>query len=86
MTTIHGWMMTGVGEPLIGRLLLYDALAMEYRTFTLKKDPSCPVCGDSPSSSKIALPKVAFMSISRSSPGASSGIVVSLVGLSISPV
>ena len=34
----------GVGEPLIGRLLLVDALSMEFRTLTLRKDPTCPAC------------------------------------------
>jgi adenylyltransferase/sulfurtransferase len=33
-----------IGEPLVGRLLLFDALAMEWRTVKLKKDPNCPVC------------------------------------------
>jgi molybdopterin/thiamine biosynthesis adenylyltransferase/rhodanese-related sulfurtransferase/molybdopterin converting factor small subunit len=36
----------GVGEPLIGRFLLYDALAMRFRELKLRKDPTCPVCGD----------------------------------------
>jgi adenylyltransferase/sulfurtransferase len=35
----------GVGEPLIGRLLLVDALAMRFRTVRLRKDPNCPACG-----------------------------------------
>ena len=35
----------GAGETLAGRLLLLDALAMQVRTITLKKDPACPVCG-----------------------------------------
>lgn len=35
----------GIGEPLTGRLLVLDALAMETRTMRLKKDPQCPVCG-----------------------------------------
>jgi molybdopterin/thiamine biosynthesis adenylyltransferase/rhodanese-related sulfurtransferase/molybdopterin converting factor small subunit len=38
----------GVGEPLIGRLLLVDALAMSFRTLQLRKDPACPMCGESP--------------------------------------
>ena len=38
----------GLGEPLIGRLLLFDALAMEFRTVRLRKDPRCPVCGENP--------------------------------------
>lgn len=39
----------GTGEPLIGRLLLYDALAMSFRELKLRKDPSCPACGARPS-------------------------------------
>ena len=35
----------GVGEPLVGRLLMYDALATEYRELRLKRDPHCPMCG-----------------------------------------
>ncbi|CAA9550400.1 MAG: Molybdopterin-synthase adenylyltransferase [uncultured Thermomicrobiales bacterium] len=36
----------GIGEPLVGRLLLYDALATEFRELRLKRNPACPVCGD----------------------------------------
>lgn len=35
----------GSGEPLIGRLLLIDALSMQFRTIQLRRDPSCPACG-----------------------------------------
>ena len=38
----------GRGEPLIGRLLLYNALKMEFREVGLKRDPACPVCGEHP--------------------------------------
>ena len=38
----------GVGEPLLGRLLYFDALKMKFREFNLRRDPQCPVCGDSP--------------------------------------
>ena len=38
----------GKGEPLIGRLLLYNALKMEFREVKLKRDPRCPVCGEHP--------------------------------------
>jgi len=38
----------GTGEPLIGRLLLYDALAMRFRELKLRRNPECPVCGDHP--------------------------------------
>ena len=39
-------LLLGIGAPLIGRLLMIDALADEFRTLRLKRDPKCPVCGD----------------------------------------
>jgi molybdopterin/thiamine biosynthesis adenylyltransferase/rhodanese-related sulfurtransferase len=36
----------GIGQPLIGRLMLYDALSMKFRELKLRKNPECPVCGD----------------------------------------
>lgn len=41
-------MVLGIGEPLVGRLLHFDALQMKFREFKLRRDPQCPVCGDSP--------------------------------------
>lgn len=38
----------GVGDPLIGRMVIFDGLAMEFRELKLHKDPSCPVCGENP--------------------------------------
>jgi adenylyltransferase/sulfurtransferase len=38
----------GIGDPLIGRLLLFDALAATFAEVKLRRDPECPVCGDSP--------------------------------------
>lgn len=38
----------GVGESLVGRLLLYDALAMSFREVRIRRDPDCPICGDRP--------------------------------------
>ncbi|HEX2905856.1 MAG TPA: molybdopterin-synthase adenylyltransferase MoeB [Phototrophicaceae bacterium] len=35
----------GIGEPMVGRMLLYDALEMSFTTLKLRKDPACPVCG-----------------------------------------
>jgi adenylyltransferase/sulfurtransferase len=39
----------GIGEPLIGRMVHFDALQMKFREFKLRRDPECPVCGDHPS-------------------------------------
>jgi sulfur-carrier protein adenylyltransferase/sulfurtransferase len=43
----------GTGEPLIGRLLLYDALQMSFREFKVRRNPKCPVCGDQPTITKL---------------------------------
>jgi sulfur-carrier protein adenylyltransferase/sulfurtransferase len=43
----------GKGEPLIGRLLLFDALAMKFRELKLRKNPDCPVCGTHPTVTKL---------------------------------
>jgi len=39
-------MILGIGEPLVGRLLLYDALGMRFRELKLRRNPECPVCGE----------------------------------------
>jgi len=46
-------LIVGKGEPLIGRLLLYNALDMTFRTVKLRRDKNCPVCGDRPTVTKL---------------------------------
>ena len=46
-------LLVGMGRSLSGRLLIYDALAMEFNEFQLKKDPNCPVCGESPTITEL---------------------------------
>nr|WP_018351483.1 adenylyltransferase/sulfurtransferase MoeZ [Longispora albida] len=41
-------LLTGVGEPLVGRLMVYDALEMTYRSVKVRKDPDCALCGENP--------------------------------------
>jgi adenylyltransferase/sulfurtransferase len=43
----------GKGEPLVGRLLLFDALAMRFRELKLRKNPECPVCGEHPTVTRL---------------------------------
>ena len=38
----------GIGEPLVGKLLIMDALSMDFRKVKLRKDPDCPLCGKEP--------------------------------------
>jgi adenylyltransferase/sulfurtransferase len=43
----------GIGEPLIGRLVHFDALKLKFREFKLRRDPKCPVCGDNPTITEL---------------------------------
>ena len=43
----------GVGEPLINRFMIYDALRMKFRELKLRRDPDCPVCGDRPTVTQL---------------------------------
>ena len=43
----------GIGDPLVGRLLLVDALTMEFRTMKLRQDPDCPLCGRDPTVTEL---------------------------------
>jgi adenylyltransferase/sulfurtransferase len=45
--------LTGIGEPLVGRLMIYDALEMTYRTVKVRKDPNCAVCGEHPTVTEL---------------------------------
>jgi sulfur-carrier protein adenylyltransferase/sulfurtransferase len=46
-------LLTGIGEPLVGSLMVYDALEMEYRKISVRKDPSCAVCGEHPTVTEL---------------------------------
>jgi molybdopterin/thiamine biosynthesis adenylyltransferase/rhodanese-related sulfurtransferase len=46
-------LLTGIGEPLVGRLMVYDALEMTYRTIKVRKDPNCALCGEQPTITEL---------------------------------
>jgi len=46
-------LLTGIGESLVGRLMIYDALEMSYRTVKIRKDPECPICGKNPTITEL---------------------------------
>ena len=52
----------GTGEPLVGRLLLIDALDMDFREVKVRRDPSCPLCGDEPTVTEL-IDYVAFCGV-----------------------
>src|ERR1700712_5268641 len=51
-TEVIKWIL-GIGEPLVGRLLLVDALGMSFRTLKLRKNPDCPACGTHPTVTEL---------------------------------
>jgi sulfur-carrier protein adenylyltransferase/sulfurtransferase len=46
-------LLTGIGEPLVGRLMVYDGLEMSYRSVKVRKDPNCAVCGENPTVTEL---------------------------------
>ncbi|MFD9124847.1 adenylyltransferase/sulfurtransferase MoeZ [Kitasatospora sp. NPDC059571] len=46
-------LLAGVGEPLVGRLMIYDALEMQYRSVKVRKDPNCALCGENPTVTEL---------------------------------
>jgi molybdopterin/thiamine biosynthesis adenylyltransferase/rhodanese-related sulfurtransferase len=46
-------LLTGIGDPLVGRLMIYDALEMTFRSVRVRKDPECPLCGKNPTITEL---------------------------------
>ena len=44
---------TGIGDPMVGRLMVYDALDMSFRSVKVRKDPECPICGKNPTITEL---------------------------------
>ena len=45
--------LTGIGDPMVGRLMLYDGLDMAYRSVKIRKDPNCAICGENPTVTEL---------------------------------
>jgi adenylyltransferase/sulfurtransferase len=56
-------LITGIGEPLIGQLMIYDALEMTYRKIKVRKDPKCPLCSEKPSQTALLPDYEAFCGV-----------------------
>jgi adenylyltransferase/sulfurtransferase len=56
-------LIAGIGEPLIGQLMIYDALEMSYRKIKVRKDPKCPLCSDKPSQTALLPDYEAFCGV-----------------------
>ena len=56
-------LIAGIGEPLIGQLMIYDALEMSYRKIKVRKDPKCPLCSDKPTQTVLLPDYEAFCGV-----------------------
>jgi adenylyltransferase/sulfurtransferase len=71
--------LTGVGEPLIGELMIYDALEMEFKKVKIRKDPNCPICSDNPRQKELLPDYEAFCGvISEAAQEASTGSTITV--------
>jgi len=74
-------LLTGIGEPLVGRLMIYDALEMEYRKLKVRKDPNCALCGENPTVTELIDYETFCGAISEDAADAAAGSTISVVQL-----
>lgn len=74
-------LLTGIGEPLIGKLMIYDALEMEYRKLRVRKDPNCALCGENPTVTGLIDYETFCGAISDDAAEAAAGSTISVVQL-----
>jgi adenylyltransferase/sulfurtransferase len=70
-------LITGIGQPLIGRLLLFDALRLQFRELAMRKDPECPVCGAHPTITEL-IDYEAFCGVGDGGTGKSEGEITAV--------
>ncbi|MGI8434196.1 MAG: adenylyltransferase/sulfurtransferase MoeZ [Nocardioidaceae bacterium] len=75
-------LLTGIGAPLVGKLMIYDALEMEYRRLTVRKDPNCALCGDHPTITGLIDYEAFCGAISDDAADAAAGSTISVSTLS----
>jgi adenylyltransferase/sulfurtransferase len=74
--------LTGVGEPLIGSLMVYDALDMSFRKIKVRKDPNCPLCSQNPTQTALLPDYEAFCGVlSDAAQEASAGSTITVQDL-----
>lgn len=74
-------LLTGIGEPLVGKLMIYDALEMEYRKLKVRKDPNCALCGDHPTVTGLIDYDTFCGAVSEEAADAAAGSTISVVQL-----
>ncbi len=74
-------LVTGIGEPLLGKLMIYDALEMDYRKLAVRKDPNCAICGDHPTVTELVDYEAFCGAISDDAAEAAAGSTISVLTL-----
>ena len=74
-------LLAGIGEPLLGKLVIYDALEMEYRKLAVRKDPNCAICGDNPTVTGLVDYEAFCGAISEDAAEAAAGSTISVTTL-----
>jgi molybdopterin/thiamine biosynthesis adenylyltransferase/rhodanese-related sulfurtransferase len=74
-------LLTGIGDPLVGKLMIYDALEMEYRKLKVRKDPNCALCGDNPTVTELIDYETFCGAISDEAADAAADATISVVQL-----
>ena len=74
-------LLVGIGDPLVGRLMIYDALEMEYRKLKVRKDPNCALCGENATVTGLIDYEAFCGAISEEAADAAAGSTISVVTL-----
>jgi molybdopterin/thiamine biosynthesis adenylyltransferase/rhodanese-related sulfurtransferase len=74
-------LLTGIGDPLVGQLMIYDALEMEYRKLRVRKDPNCALCGENPTVTGLIDYDTFCGAVSEEAADAAVGSTISVVQL-----
>jgi sulfur-carrier protein adenylyltransferase/sulfurtransferase len=74
-------LLTGIGDPIAGKLMIYDALEMEYRKLKVRKDPSCALCGENPTVTELIDYDAFCGAVSDEAAEAAAGSTISVVQL-----
>ncbi|HET9500982.1 MAG TPA: adenylyltransferase/sulfurtransferase MoeZ [Marmoricola sp.] len=74
-------LLTGIGDPLVGKLMIYDALEMEYRKLKVRKDPNCALCGEHPTVTGLIDYESFCGAVSEEAADAAAGHTISVVQL-----
>ena len=74
-------LLTGIGDPIVGKLVIYDALEMEYRKLKVRKDPDCALCGENPTVTELIDYDAFCGAISDEAADAAAGSTISVTQL-----